>query len=1000
MLYSRGNNFTANKNQSIAISHPPAPLMILAGAGTGKTTTLFYRILYKIENEKVDPASILAITYTEKAAFELQAKIHKELGHKSSEIAICTFHSFCYSIVKSFADDSQDAPKLLEEGDAVYLLLNHFDSFQPFESSEFPFDPTKAVTESFLPFFNRIRDELINPDNYQNPSEEENTPEDLRAQLNDLRRIYPRYQELKKEKNFVDYGDMILQAYDMINQDPSLRKTLQEKYRHIIVDEFQDNNHALNEIMGLIAEEHGSITVVGDDDQVIYSFRGASPYNIHDFQKRYSHFPNYKEISLIENYRSHQPILDAANNLIATNKDRIDKTLISGKSRSGPKPEIWRGIKTDQLQFMIDTISQWINEGQYTYQDIAILCRTKNQVKDVVSSLLTAHIPTLAYLTEFFKIPIIKDLIAWCDICSDNQYQNTALYRILRNTLSDKDAIDIFQQYSKRDYTNRIELIRNDIRSFSSHVRQPITQLLRLIDVLQQEATKKRADEVIEIICEKIELFKPYVNRYEYQDQLAIQNAGKFILKAQSFVNTHTETRSLYSFMQYIHTLQQSGNIKTAYPEMPSRPAVLVQTIHGVKGAEFPVVFIPFNQTGSFPLNFKTSSIVDRPPDEWLDYSKESELTAKEHHYQEERRIFYVAMTRAKEQLYILAPQKRTSTFIKKDLDLNLVKEETMPQREETKNSVEYQELKNKYDIRLQEAVAIGQYDTAHTLIRCLERIGSLESTEQVQWGTEPWEIALKEEIAGNYVPSVNDQLFLSASSIETYISCPLKYRLTHVDRIPGSQNQPQLVFGNIIHQVLDQFHKDPSLTTEDDLLSLLDTFWMSDWFTGSQSCEKKYYKEGQNSLHRYWDFLTQNPPVIIGTEKEFQFTIEDITIRGKIDRIDQGKSGLQVLDYKTSKKPQPAKKSLQLAIYSLYLSLTSEEDLQGLPEWAGLYFLREPEDPLKVHTFTEEELSNTQNDIIEVASKIRQKEFAPCKGFHCSWCDYKDLLCPEWEEK
>lgn len=291
------------------------------------------------------------------------------------------------------------------------------------------------------------------------------------------------------------------------------------------------------------------------------------------------------------------------------------------------------------------------------------------------------------------------------------------------------------------------------------------------------------------------------------------------------------------------------------------------------------------------------------------------------------------------------------------------------------------------------------QFDQARTLIQCLERIRSLERGEEITWGNDAWEITLKEEIADNYVPSAADQLYLSASSIETYATCPLKYRLTHIDRVPGSPNQPQLVFGNVIHQVLDNFHKDSSLETEKDLVSLLDKYWISDWFTGSRSMEMKYYEEGQKLLHRYWKFLEQNPPAIIGTEKEFQFTIEDITLRGKIDRIDQGESGLRVLDYKTSKKAEPAKKSLQLAIYSLYLSVSQEPELQGLTEWAGLFFLREEEDPLRIHTFTEDELAKTKDRIIDTASKIRQRQFSPCKGFHCDWCDYKDLLCPEWEK-
>ena len=997
MTYSSGK-FTANQNQSLAIRHPSAPLMILAGAGTGKTTTLFHRILYMIEMQKIDPKTILAITYTEKAAKELRTRVKKQLNTETSSITVGTLHAFCYSIVKTYNQNKKDAPTLLEEGDAIFLLLNHFDSFRPFESVEFALDPVKAVTQSFIPFFNRLRDELINLDHVKNPDiDGKLITEETVAQLNDLRRIYPLFQALKKKRNYVDYGDMILQAYLMMDEDSSLRETLQDTYRHIIVDEFQDNNHALNEVIGMIACKHGSITVVGDDDQVIYSFRGASAYNIRDFQKRYQHFPDYKEISLVENYRSHQQILNVANDVILTNKDRIAKTLTAYKQKNGFFPELWWGTKKDQLSFMATKIRTLVSSGEYDYQDIAILCRTRAQVKEAVKALQKVHVPVFAYLTEYFQIPAIRDVMAWCSLLANGQHQNSALYRILNHYLRDEETLRIFQAFSKRDSTPRLELIGDMWDTLPDIIRHKLEFPMELIRFLQADIRKKHADEMVWEICERTNLFRPLFDRYEYQDQIAIQNVGDFIKRAQSFTKNHPDTPSLPSFIHYMSTLQRSGSIAPIYPKIPTRPAILVQTIHGVKGGEFPAVFVPFNQTGSFPLNYRPSRIVDRPPDDWLAYSRATSLTPKEHHYQEERRIFYVALTRAKDKLFILAPDKRTSPFIKKDLTLSLTEENTMPKTESSAEPSSVSQLRHRYETRLNDAIALNQYDQAHTLIKCVERLASIEKDDTIVWTDHPWEIELKNELHDNFEPSSADPLSLSASSIETYASCPLKYRLSNIDHVPEKPSKPQLTFGNIIHQVLEKFHDGDTVQTEAHLLALLDEYWTSEGFD-YQSREEKFFEQGQELLKRYWTFIKDNPPDIIATEREFQFDIKDVTIRGKIDRIDHGSAGLRVIDYKTSKTASPAKKSLQLAIYSLYLQQSEDTALHGLPEWAGLFFLREKDDPLKTHQFTIEELLETRNNISEVASNIRKKRFPAKKGFHCEWCDYKHLLCPEWE--
>ncbi|MCK4904402.1 MAG: ATP-dependent helicase, partial [Candidatus Marinimicrobia bacterium] len=232
MVYKRGT-FTANIAQSAAITHKLAPLMIIAGAGTGKTTTLLHRIYYLIEHYKLKPENILTITYTEKAADELKTRIVQNIGDTAKAMTISTFHAFCYNIVKENQYPSNFVPILMEEGDAIYLFLQNFDDLGPFESRLFVHDPIKSITKCFIPFINRLRDELIDPNEKPNLIlDEKNITDEIIIQLNDLKRIYPLFQKWKKEQNFVDFGDMILDCYNLLSSNNAILKKVQNQYKY------------------------------------------------------------------------------------------------------------------------------------------------------------------------------------------------------------------------------------------------------------------------------------------------------------------------------------------------------------------------------------------------------------------------------------------------------------------------------------------------------------------------------------------------------------------------------------------------------------------------------------------------------------------------------------------------------------------------------------------------------------------------------------------------
>ena len=988
MLYTYGK-FKANASQHKAITHPPAPMMILAGAGTGKTTTLIHRIIYLIQHYNIDPKTILAITYTEKAAHELKERIVSVIGPSADKMTVSTFHAFCFNLVKDFKKYGP-SPILLEESEAAFLLLNRFNELGPFKSREFPRDPARSVMDSFIPFFNRTRDELIKLDH--KPSNLDSLNPEICSQLEDLKRIYPIFQNWKKEMNVVDYGDMILSAYELLNSNTAILQQVQSKYQHLIIDEFQDNNFALNEVIGLIAQKKHQITVVGDEDQVIYSFRGASIHNIHLFRERYNNHSNYLEIALEENFRSNQEILNIANSSIKNNVDRVEKSLQSFKGNSNLKPTLFYGGKDNQNQFVIKKINSLTNEGRL-FHDIAILCRTHIQATNLTTYLQSYGIPVQARFPRFFDIPSVKDLNSWCQVIGGGKYKDIGFYRLLSKFCSEQDVIDFFGQFEIRDSSSRLEYA---LIHFEANSINGLKNLCESILLLRNHPKSQSAEEVINSILEKTRLLKPYNQSYTFEDQVALINTGQFIQKAQEFSRRNLRQNKLKDFNAFIESLMVSGKISTSFPEIRQAfNAVTVQTIHAVKGGEFPIVLIPYNRSASFPLNYRSEKKINRPPDEWLDYVNNTELSSKEHHKEEERRLFYVAITRAQQQLFLLAPKRATSPFIK-ELKPELM--EIIDMDELNQTSQPYSILRTKYEQQLQKALIQNQFDQIEHLINTIKRIHELDNDLNITWGDSQWEIELQKQLEGVFQPSAPDQLYLSASSIETYQSCPMKYRLGRIDSIPESQSKPQLVFGNIIHRALQRFHDPSEEQSENRLLQLLEEEWDSSGFFYSDQ-EKEFKLQGNEIFKRYFAGVAKSPPNVIAREEKFHFSIGDIKITGAIDRIDKTDAGTHVVDYKTSSTMSSAKSSMQLAIYSMYLEQSNDPKFGGLPESASLYFLREEEKPVKSHHFEPEELLDKEEKIKAVAQGIRNREFSPKTGRHCDWCDYKNFICPAWDE-
>jgi DNA helicase II / ATP-dependent DNA helicase PcrA len=981
------------KNQELAITHSLSPLMIIAGAGTGKTFTLERRILYLINHHKVNPNNILAITYTEKAARELKQRIIDKTGEKASKMTVNTFHSYCYKILKDFSNEQ--LPSLIEQSESIHMLLSKFDELQPFHSDLYALNPQKAILESFIPLFDRIKDELINLDliSIEELQSDDLISNEIICQLKDIKRIYPLFQNWKKKLNVIDYGDMIYLAYQLLKSNKSILKEVQNQFRHIIVDEFQDNNFALNTIITMISGKRQSITVVGDDDQVIYSFRGANSYNISNFKSNYKHNPNFKAISLEENFRSNQPILDLANYTIKKNNDRIDKVLFSNIKNLKKLPRQFFGNESDQNQFLINEIN-YLVKNNYSYHQIAILCRTHNQCKKVSTILKKSGIPVNPTYPDFFGITAIRDIISWSQLIGGGYLIDSALFRIMKSKMGYKIATTIFQTFNKKSKIPRINLLLSNQTLINKY-----PQLKIIIDDLKyyNSLIKKRSvgQLIWEIVKNQISLTDA-AKRYSMDDQFLLLNIGKFLKMSQDFTKRNKRSNTLSHFNKYLDAIMNSGSNPSVKPiNYKNLKGLLINTVHGVKGGEFPIVFLPYQRSGSFPLNYRSNKFISKPPDSWLKYSQSSSISEKEHHYEEERRLFYVAITRAIERLYLLAPKKATSKFIK-EIPSNLTEIKKMSDDNiEIKNS---SDLKIKYEDFLQKALANESYDEVNAISIILSKLKNISLGKNIKFENNYWDNKLKNDLKNKFIIETPEKIYLSASAIDTYKSCPLKFRLSKFDGIPQNASKPELIFGNIIHSVLQRFHEPNKELSNNRILRLLNEEWKKDEFDYKVR-EERFKQQGIDILKQYCILVRLKPPKVLKREEKFSFDIEQITIAGAIDRIDQENEGISIIDYKTSKTASSPKSSLQLAIYCMYLSQLNDNLIGGLPKKASLYFLRDNEKPIREHTFNFLELKVVEKKIKDVANGIRNKEFEAKKGKHCDWCDYKDLLCPAWEK-
>ena len=610
-----------NEPQRQAVMATDGPLLILAGAGSGKTRVLTHRTAYLIEECGVNPYNIMAITFTNKAAGEMRERIDQMVGYGSESIWVCTFHSTCVRILRRYIDrlgfgtnftiyDSDDQKTLMKD---ICKRLE--------------IDTKMYKEKMFLSAISSAKDELIDPIEFE-----------TRAAGDYVKRkqaqVYREYQQALKQNNALDFDDLIMKTVELFKLDKEVLASYQDRFRYIMVDEYQDTNTAQFELIRLLALKYQNLCVVGDDDQSIYKFRGANIYNILNFEH---HFPDATVIKLEQNYRSTQNILDAANAVIANNQGRKEKRLWTDNGAGDKITFEQLDTAAEEADFVARDIARRVRKGEYQYKDCAILYRTNAQSRLFEERFITANIPYKIFGgVNFYARKEVKDLLAYLKTI-DNGQDDLAVRRIINIP---KRGIGAASINKVALYAQEQEISFYDALCVAEQVPglgKAAAKIRPFVLFIQSMKAKAKLLSVADLLQEVIET-TGYVRELEAEGtdeaEARIENIDELISKAVDYAEGE-EASTLNGFLENVALVADIDSFDE------NSDYVVLMTLHSAKGLEFPNVYLAGLEDGLFPSYMSITSD-----------NSQAEI-------EEERRLAYVGITRAKKNLTITSARVR-----------------------------------------------------------------------------------------------------------------------------------------------------------------------------------------------------------------------------------------------------------------------------------------------------------------------------------------------------
>jgi DNA helicase-2/ATP-dependent DNA helicase PcrA len=964
--------------QRAAVTHGEGPLLIVAGAGTGKTTVITRRIAWLIAEKLAEPSEILALTFTDRAAAEMQARVAELVPYGFADTTISTFHAFGDRILREHALEAglSDRSTVLSRPEQLIFLREHLfelplDRYRPLG------DPTRFLS-ALVTLISRAKDEDVAPDDYRAAAERlaadaAADPEDQalgeRATLQlELSAAYDAYERLMRASDRLDFGDQVFRALRLLREHPAVLEAERGRYRYILVDEFQDTNHAQWELVRELAVgPRPNVTVVGDDDQSIYRFRGAALSNILDFRDAY---PKAKRVVLVDNFRSRQPILDASHRLIRHNdperleaREGLDKRLKARAAFRRPAPpagpiELLPFVTgSDEADAVAERIATSIRNGRRA-GDHAILVRGNRDADPFLRALNMAHIPwRFSGTAGLYQQPEVRVLVSFLRAVNQPD-DSVSLYDVATSEIFGLAATDVTVALNRatRRRAPLAAALRDAIRDpetspFGQRALETVERLLASIDQHRAMSAERSCGELLYHFISATGWLARLTREARETGEERLQNVARFFEIVRRQGELLRDDRLPFLVAQLDTLIGAGDDPSTADAQPDDGDAVHVLTYHKAKGLEFPVVFMGGLVEDRFPSRARRDPLP--LPGELGDVA-----STPDGHLAEERRLFYVGMTRAREELVLSwaadyggRRARRMSQFVLEALDLPPA--------------------------------------TPVEVVRP-------SAAEQLARHERP---ARQPAPAGARPPALADRpLSLSFYQVNDYLDCPAKYRFGHVIRIPTAPSHP-LVYGRALHAAVQVFHRRQMANRPmalDELLAALDDAWESAGFLTRQH-EEARRTAGRDALTRFWHEQQSDPARPSAVEQDFTVALGRDRIRGRYDRVDVDPDGrVTITDYKSSDVRDPStanrrsRESLQLSLYAL----AWEAQHGKLPDALSLHFL---ESGLVGRSDANEKRLDKALDLVGTAAEgIRAGRFeATPSAMRCGYCPYREI-CPD----
>ena len=957
--------FTPNPQQKQAIEHAHGPMLVLAGAGTGKTTVLVERIAWLIEQGHAKPEEILAITFTDNAADELKARVEKRLRRRTSIFA-GTFHAYCLGVLKRAG---QDFNLLLPEDVYVYLRqridqlgLKRF--IKPADLGQF--------LEDLKNFFDRCHEELVGPEQFQqyvdslrpgseiprncrSKDVEEMGEQEIVERWQEIARVYTNSMRLLERDNLGTFGMMIRNAVRLLESRAELLEREQRKARFILIDEFQDCNSSNIILAQLLAGEEQNIFAVGDPDQAIYRFRGASSAAFEEFQKR---FPQTEGVVLDENQRSRGNILRVAFAAINENPpvqslgERVKfqrAQLESGRDRRDqqggrfvfdePVEIVLSDCHEDEAAVIGEEIEQ-LRRDRSGDHSIAVLYRQHMQREDLMAELAARDIPFIVIGLNVLETAMARDVLALAGAVG-NSNDADSLFRVCALPRFQVDAQELRKKLVVASGQKSFKAVLQTLES-AAPVLAAIKEARAFITEQQLSA-----DGALTYLVREFGL-----PEHDPVVRAILRFAAAWTKKA--FV----KDTSLPEFLQYLDFYQKGRGIiplfteeQMAELERQNPDAVQLMSVHAAKGLEFSHVWLLRVTSGAFPTYFK-EGLFEFPP------ALRSSIAVGEGklvHDQEERRLFYVAITRARDRLKMASrPGKGKKDPTPPGFLRSLISDRKLKGAMITRNSE----------------------------------------------GMRPATLPLDPSALGRWMllpPAfAKDEMALSANTVQSYSTCPMKFKLERDWKIPG-EAAAAMQYGFAIHTVLKNYYDPAAHAKELSIEDAVEAFKVEfgKGYIDDPVQRKMYEERGEDQLRTLLMASPRGSANVIATEHKFSFRLGQREIKGRIDRIDQLEDGVvRVIDYKTGapKDRKFAEESLQLSIYAMAVAQMNLSPRE-------LVLVNVQDNSVAVAGRTPKQLETAREKIEDVAEGIARGEFDPKPGQHCRWCDYRNL-CPATEQR